>query len=87
MNHDFTFTFQKHIYQIEKHPGDLIKPRITLNVRKHLDNTISAWYKDKELSIHIIDKCEKEKVVYQKKNLFKKLKRLSWSKTNANFFK
>ena len=65
MNHDFTFTFQKHIYQIEKHPGDLIKPRITLNVRKHLDNTISAWYKDKELSIHIIDKYEKEKVVYQ----------------------
>ena len=87
MNHNFTFTFQKHIYQIEKHPGDLIKPRITLNVRKHLDNTISAWYKDKELSIHIIDKCEKEKVVYPKKNLFKKLKRFSWSKTNANFFK
>ena len=87
MNHDFTFTFQKHIYQIEKHPGDLIKPRITLNVRQHLDNTISAWYKDKELSIHIIDKCEKEKVVYPKKNLFKKLKRFSWSKTNANFFK
>lgn len=87
MNHDFTFTFQKHIYQIEKHPGDLIKPRITLNVRKHLDNTISAWYKDKELSIHIINKCEKEKVVYPRKNLFKNLKRLSWSKTNANFFK
>jgi hypothetical protein len=83
MNHDFTFTFQKHIFQIEKHHGDLIKPRITLSIRKHLDNTISAWYKDKELSIHIIDKCEKEKVVYPRKNLFKNLNRLSWSKTNT----
>jgi hypothetical protein len=87
MNHDFTFTFQKHIYQIEKHPGDFIKPRVTLNVLKHLDNTLSAWYKGKELSIHIIDRSEKEKVVYPRKNLFKNIKRLSWSKTNSNFFK
>ena len=87
MNHDFTFIFQKHIYQIEKYPGDFIKPRVTLNVRKHLDNTLSVWYKGKELSIHIIDRSEKEKVVYSRKNLFKNIKRLSWSKTNSNFFK
>ena len=87
MNHDFTFNFQKHIYQIEKHPGDFIKPRVTLNVRKHLDNTLSAWYKGKELSMHIIDRSEKEKVVYPRKNLFKNIKRLSWSKTNSNFFR
>ena len=87
MKHDFTFSFQKHIYQIEKHPGDFIKPRVTLNVRKHLDNTLSAWYKGKELSMHIIDRSEKEKVVYPRKNLFKNIKRLSWSKTNSNFFR
>jgi hypothetical protein len=87
MNHDFTFNFQKHIYQIEKHPGDFIKPKVTLNICKHLDNTLSAWYKGKELSMHIIDRSEKEKVVYPRKNLFKNIKRLSWSKTNANFFK
>jgi len=87
LNHDFTFTFQKHIFQIEKHPGDSIKPRVSLNVRVHLDNTISAWYKGKELDMHMIDKSEKQKVVYPRKNLFKNMKRLSWSKTNSNFFK
>jgi hypothetical protein len=87
VNHDFTFNFQKHIYQIEKHLGDFIKPRVTLNICKHLDNSVSAWYKGKELSMHIIDVNEKEKVVYPSKNLFKNIKRLSWSKTNSNFFK
>ena len=86
---DFTFSFQNHFYQVEKKQGDLIKPKSTLQIRKHLDGTISAWSYNKELDIHSIDSREKQeprKPVYKSKT-YKNIKPLSWKKTNSLFFK
>jgi transposase InsO family protein len=86
---DFTFSFQNHFYQVEKKQGDLVKPKSTLQIRKHLDGTISAWSHNKELDIHPINsrlKQEPKKPVYKSKT-YKNIKPLSWKKTNPLFFK
>jgi hypothetical protein len=86
---DFTFSFQNHFYQVEKKQGDLVKPKSTLQIRKHLDGTISAWSHNKELDIHSIDSREKQeprKPVYKSKT-YKNIKPLSWKKMNQLFFK
>jgi hypothetical protein len=65
---DFTFSFQNHFYQVEKKQGDLVKPKSTLHIKKHLDGTISAWSYNKELEIHLIDsRCKKEPIKYKYK--------------------
>jgi len=86
---DFTFSFQNHFYQVEKKQGDLVKPKSTLKIRKHLDGTISAWSHDKELEIHAIDSRQKQeprKPIYKKKT-YKNMKPLSWKQMNQLFFK
>ena len=87
---DFTFSFQKHFYQVEKKQGDLIKPKSTIKIIKHLNGTISAWSHDQELDIHLINskpEQPKQKAVYTRKNIFKKIQGLSWRQTNHNLFK
>jgi hypothetical protein len=48
---DWTFSFSGQVFQVEKCYGDCIKPKASIQVRKHLDNSITAWYKNKQLSI------------------------------------
>ena len=82
-------SLQNHFYQVEKKQGDLVKPKNTLQIRKHLDGTISAWSHHKELDIHPIvsrQKQELRKTVYKKKT-YKNIEPLSWKKMNQLFFK
>jgi transposase len=53
---DWTFSFQGQDYQIKKHLGESIKPRMTITVRKHLDNSISAWKEHAQLHCQVIAK-------------------------------
>jgi len=76
-------------FQVEKKQGDLVKPKSTLKIRKHLDGSISAWSHDKELEIHAIDSRQKQeprKPIYKKKT-YKNIKPLSWKQMNQLFFK
>jgi len=56
IQHDWTFSFSNRCFQVKKEFGFCIKPRASIEVRKHLDNTISAWYKDKQLPIVEVQK-------------------------------
>jgi len=56
IQHDWTFSYKGHYYQVEKKYGAIIKPKSTIKVRRHLDNTVSAWYKEKQLTITLIPK-------------------------------
>ena len=56
IQHDWTFSFSGKCFQVEKQYGACIKPKLHIKVRRHLDNSISAWYQDKKLTIHEIAK-------------------------------
>lgn len=51
IHHDWTFSFKGHLYQVGKKRGEIIKPKSVIQVRRHLDNGVSAWYKDSQLTI------------------------------------
>lgn len=56
VQNDWTFSFKNKCYQIKKPYGCTVKPKVQINVRKHLDATLSAWYKGEQLSIKELDK-------------------------------
>lgn len=51
VNHDWTFSFKGKSYQVMKKHGDLIKPKSIVQVRTHLNNKMSVWYKGKKITI------------------------------------
>ena|SRR3990167_8659608 len=59
IQHDWTFSFLGKCFQVKKHYGACIKPKNKISVRKHLDGGVSAWYKDKKLTIHEVLKRPK----------------------------
>jgi transposase len=56
VQNDWTFSFKNKCYQIEKLYGCVVRPKAKITVRYHLDDSISVWYKDKKLSIKLLDK-------------------------------
>ena len=53
---DWTIQFNNQYYQIEPSSNVCVQAKQTIQVRKHLDNTLSLWYRDEKLSFHLIDK-------------------------------
>jgi len=51
LQHDWTFSFGGKIFQVQKTYGSCIKPKSIIYVRKHLDNSITAWYENNQLSL------------------------------------
>lgn len=51
IQHDWTISYEKHYYQIKKPYGVSVKPKTKITIRKHLDDSISAWYKKQRLPI------------------------------------
>jgi transposase len=65
IQHDWTFSFSGKYFQVTKTYGSCIKPKLYIYVRKHLDGSISAWHKDKKLTIVAVPKrTSKTKNVY-----------------------
>jgi transposase len=56
VQNDWTFSFQGQYYQIKKQPALLPRAKQTITIRQHLDNTISVWFKEKNLNVVAIDK-------------------------------
>jgi transposase len=95
VNNDWTISFQNKIYQIEKSYGDLVRPKAKVFVRRHLDNSISAWYKEKKLSVTLLDSRPKNlpkakviDVTYSVSASARANKaKTPWSKFNPNWLK
>lgn len=95
IQNDWTFSFQKKCYQVKKPYGCTVKPKVEVRVRKHLDGSISAWYKDEKLTIKILDMRPKLiEIKLSKKNpiSFSERGKLgreksSWDKSNHDIFK
>jgi transposase len=66
IQNDWTFSFMNKCYQIKKECGDVVRPKIKICVRRHLDNSITAWYKEEQISIVLLDK-KPEKIAAPKK--------------------
>jgi transposase len=66
IQHDWTFSYQGQCYQVEKKYGDIIKPKSIIKVRKHLNNTVSAWYKEQRLTLFPILKRPESKAIKEK---------------------
>jgi transposase len=91
IQHDWTFSFQGQYYQIEKKFGVIVKPKNIIKVRKHLDNSLSIWFKEKKISFKAIPKPDHTQAnkVHQlpKDNFTHKNKKTShWYQSNSFIF-
>jgi transposase len=89
IQHDWTFSYKGHCYQVEKKYGDSIKPKSVINVRRHLDNTISAWYKEQQLTIVLMLKRPSktvEKKPVGSSTLNKVVRPSHWHQSNSFIF-
>lgn len=94
IQNDWTFSFQNKCYQVKKPYGCTVRPKVKVCVRKHLDNTVTAWYKGEKLLITILDKRPKLiEIKVPEKNVisFAKRGRLgreksSWDKSSTEIF-
>lgn len=50
VHHDWTFSFKGKSYQVEKKHGELIKPKSIVQIRIHLNDKMSAWYKGNKIT-------------------------------------
>lgn len=51
IQHDWTFSFGGQTFQVQKTYGSCIKPKSSIFVHKHLDNSITAWHGNDKLAI------------------------------------
>lgn len=54
INNDWTVRFESQYFQIEK--SAVVRPKQTITVRKHMDDSISLWYKNARLAFKPIEK-------------------------------
>jgi transposase len=90
IQHDWTFSYKGHCYQVEKKYGDSIKPKAVIKVRRHLDNTVSAWFKEQQLTITLVPKRPSFTAVKEKQassSVVNKVIRVShWHQSNSFIF-
>lgn len=55
VQNDWTISFQNKCYQIKKLYGDTVHPKAKVCIRRHLDNAISIWYKNKKLTYIVLE--------------------------------
>lgn len=94
IQNDFTFSFQNKCYQVKKPYGCTVRPKVEVCVRKHLDDTVTAWYKGEKLQIKILDKRPRLiEINSPEKNVISLVERgrlgrekSSWGKSNTKIF-
>jgi transposase len=69
LRNDWTFSFEKRLFQIKKSFGDLIRPKSKIGIKRHLNGELSFWHRNNQLfAQEIIDQCEKPKLMQAKKD-------------------
>jgi hypothetical protein len=61
VKNDWTVQFDKKYYQIEKSGRVHVQAKQNITVRRHLDGSVSLWYKESRLPFYQIDERPKEK--------------------------
>lgn len=56
LKNDWTIQLENHHYQIEKDRGVCLRPKLQILVRRHLDQRITLWHKERPLPFHEIEK-------------------------------
>lgn len=88
---DWTFGFAGQYYQIEKQYGSWVKPKAQLIVRRHLDGSTSAWYKNEKLQTRLLaakpKHAPKESVSSLHKKTVAKPCPSPWHESNSFLFK
>lgn len=94
VQNDWTFRFQKICYQVKKPYGCTVRPKVQINIRKHLDGSVSAWYKNEKLMIKALEARPKlieikppKKIVmsYSERGKLSK-KKSPWNNSNRDIF-
>jgi len=93
VQNDWTFSFRGQCYQIKKPYGCAVRPKVKIHIRRHLDNSVSAWYKNHKLPLTAIEKRPQK----QQKTLKSKLSQSDagrraklkspWNQFNPNWLK
>lgn len=86
VQNDWTFSFKNKIYQIKKPYGSTVRPKVKIQVRKHLDNSTSVWHKNENLPIkEILARPEVIKLKIIKENPMSYSERGKLSKLHSNW--
>ena len=95
IQNDWTFSFQNKCYQVKKPYGCAVRPKVQVCVRKHLDDTVTAWYKGEKLLIKLLDRRPKlieikspaENVISLSERGKLGRQKSSWDNSNVEIFK
>jgi transposase len=71
VQHDWTFSFQKKIYQIKKAYGSVIRPKEDITIRRHLNGEFSFCYKAEKIAVSEISIGEKQLASADAKNILR----------------
>jgi hypothetical protein len=63
VKNDWTIQFEKEYYQIQRESGLRIKPKDKVLVRRHLDKSLSIWYKESRLVVEHVERVAKAPVI------------------------
>ena len=94
VQNDWTFSFATQTFQIEKSYGSCVKPKSIITVRKHMDGTITIWYKKEKITVGIVNKSHNKarhetqtQTKAKKPSIIKKIVNLyPWGKINSIVF-
>lgn len=90
LNNDWTVSFQGETYQVDRKFGKLIKPKNKVQVKVHLNDSISMWFNGIKLSIKKAVKTEKlsnlRSKIKQTKRKQKAANSSHWHYSNAFLF-
>lgn len=95
VQNDWTFSFKNKCYQIKKPYGCIVKPKVKIYVRKHLDGSMSVWYQDQQLSINEVAKRPKlidlkpkiKSIITMRQRGIISRQVSSWNNSNSEIFK
>jgi len=62
LQQDWTLRFNNVWYQITQGQPLTVRPTYRLTVRRHLDGTLTFWYKDKPLQYQVLGEAEKQRM-------------------------
>lgn len=95
VRNDWTFPFKTRCYQIEKINELDVKPKNKIQVRQHVDGSVSAWFNNKKLTITLLEtrptKTKENRpskiVILTSQEAGRRSKNSPWRRFNPNWLK
>ena len=84
IHNDWTVQFENKLYQIKRSSHYATRPKQKITIRKHLDDSVSLWYKDQRLEAVVITKTVTNQAMADKKIGHDSVKRSQLSRANRH---